>query len=271
MTTEGKKQDLGETQDPLDEAPLSMPPRRKSHAEKNARRVDVFGRWVNGAFHTQRLATEDPLYGDMFGWTGFEYANRGDYILQAGVKEARHRKAPYDVYQLIRREACAFMTSAAVYPCELLDADCEHLIVKSLIGLEDGRRFIGLYAVNFDNKSHTLHVSLPIAGSGVAKARIFDAQAHDWVWGQQAELPIKDGAIRYRTEVPRAIGLASFRRSATRQSRSGARCAGPAGLARARRPCERNGTPHPAGLELAIERGGSLRRPSGKRDHVLRA
>ena len=53
-----------------------------------------YGEWVDGAGDTKRLRTVDPLYGDLFGWTGQEYCNFGDYISMVGIKEPHHRMPP---------------------------------------------------------------------------------------------------------------------------------------------------------------------------------
>ena len=64
-----------------------------------------YGEWIDGAGGTKRLRTVDPLYGDMFGWTGQEYCNFGDYISMVGLKEPHHRMQPNDAFGLVRRTA----------------------------------------------------------------------------------------------------------------------------------------------------------------------
>jgi hypothetical protein len=65
---------------------------RVSPAETKDLPVNLYGQWIPGAGHTQRLRTIDPLYGDMFGWTGDEHCNAGDYISMPGIKDPHHHR-----------------------------------------------------------------------------------------------------------------------------------------------------------------------------------
>ena len=83
--------------------------------------VNRYGRWVKGAAGTHRLRTEDPLYGDLFGYTGFEQATTGDYIWLCGIKERHHRRPGADAWNLVRRTCYAFVTAGPAYPAVIND------------------------------------------------------------------------------------------------------------------------------------------------------
>lgn len=165
--------------------------------------MNQYGEWVEGAAHSKRFRTRDPLYGDLFGWTGFEYCNKGDYIWQTGIKEAHHRRPPYDAYQLVRRTMYAFVTTGRVFPARLNDPDGKELIVKSLVTRFDGHDLLGLYAVNLDTEPHRLDVSLPLDGPvDEVSLLVFDDRAWDWTVGKRVTVPLKEGVLRYVQEIP---------------------------------------------------------------------
>jgi hypothetical protein len=163
--------------------------------------VNLYGRWIDGAGHTKRLRTEDPLYGDLFGWTGAEYCNMGDYIRMVGIKDAHHRLPGADAYGLVRRTCYAFVTSGPVVPAALNEDDTAKLFVKCVLQTFDHRRYIGLYAANFDERPHELDVTLPIAFGEGAEMLVFDDRAADWKHGKRAVIPAGK-EFRYRAMLP---------------------------------------------------------------------
>lgn len=146
--------------------------------------INKYGDWVSGAGHTQRLKTRDPLYGDLFGYTGFEQATTGDYIWLCGIKERNHRKPGANAWNLVRRTCYAFVTKAPIYPSTVNDEDTNNLFVKTLLIKQGGRPIIAIYAVNFDTKPHVLDLSLPPASAWSLPALVFDENAVDWVDGK---------------------------------------------------------------------------------------
>jgi len=164
--------------------------------------INRYGNWVDGAAHTHRLRTRDPLYGDMFGYTGFEYGNSGDYIWLSGIKERYHRREPHNAQNLVRRTCYAFVTKGEVFPAIVNDPDTNQLVVKSLVVKQDWKDIIGLYAVNFDDKPHTLDVSLPVGWSETVTAQVFNDQAADWSDAREEKMTPQAGTIRYKVTVP---------------------------------------------------------------------
>jgi hypothetical protein len=163
--------------------------------------VNLYGEWVDGVAHTKRLRTVDPLYGDMFGWTGDEHCNMGDYISMVGIKDAHHRLQPHDAFSLVRRTCYAFVTSGSVVPAYLGEAHSDQLIVKAMEQVFDGKRYIGLYAANFDDTPQMLDVTLPVPLPRGAEALVFDDRAADWKDGKP--LHLKPGReVSYNRTVP---------------------------------------------------------------------
>jgi len=179
--------------------------RRFSLTSTKEEYVHVHGHWVDGAGHTKRLRTVDPLYGDLFGWTGLEYCNSGDYIEQLGIKDPHHRLPPYDANGLVRRICYSFLTTGVVVPAYLNQCSSDELFVKCLVQTFDHKRYVGLYAVNFDKRPHTLDVTLPIAFPEGTQAMVFDDRA--WDWAECAQPLVLPGGkeFSYETEVP-ALG-----------------------------------------------------------------
>jgi len=164
--------------------------------------INRYGDWELGAAHTHRLRTRDPLYGDLFGYTGFEYANSGDYIWLSGVKERFHNREPYNTQNLIRRMCYAFVTSGEVFPAVANDPDTNEMVVKSLVVKQDWKDIVGLYAVNFDDKPHTLDVTLPVGWNVPVTAQVFDDKALAWQDAREVTLTPVNGGIRYKVTVP---------------------------------------------------------------------
>jgi hypothetical protein len=167
--------------------------------------VRRYGEWIDGAGGTKRLRTVDPLYGDMFGWTGAEHCNFGDYISMVGIKEPHHRLPGFDAFGLVRRACYAFMTGGPIVPLALNRGSSDQLFVKALVQTFDYRRYIGIYAANFTDKAQALDVTLPVAFPQGAQALVFDDRAWDWKRSARP-LPVPAGDdFRYRTSVP-ALG-----------------------------------------------------------------
>jgi len=178
---------------------------RKSLTELTSDPVGLYGDWVDGAGHTKRLRTVDPLYGDMFGWTGEEHCNFGDYITMVGIKDPHHRFPPYDAFGLVRRICYAFVTSGTVVPAYLNSGNSDELFVKCMAQTFAYKPYIGIYAANFDNVPHPLDVTLPIAFPKGTEAMVFDDRAWDWKASAQ-KLTLPGGRkFRYKAKVP-ALG-----------------------------------------------------------------
>lgn len=153
---------------------------RQSAAETKDLPVNLYGHWIDGAGHTKRLRTVDPLYGDMFGWTGDEHCNAGDYISMVGIKDPHHRHRPNDAYNLVRRACYAFVTTGPVVPAYLGPHHDDSLSVKTLQQTFEGKRYIGVYAANFDSKPHRLDLRVPLNLRQPVEAKLFDDRAWDW-------------------------------------------------------------------------------------------
>jgi len=166
--------------------------------------VRRYGEWTNGVGGAKRLRTVDPLYGDMFGWTGQEYCNFGDYISMVGIKEPHHRMPPYDAFGLVRRTCYAFVTSGPVVPAALNPGSSNQLFVKALVQTFNYQQYIGLYAANFTDKPQALDVTLPIRVPAGTEARVYTDRAWDWQ-ASAKPLPIPTGDFHYTTQVP-ALG-----------------------------------------------------------------
>jgi len=178
---------------------------RKALTETQDLPVRQYGEWVNGAGSTKRLRTVDPLYGDMFGWTGMEYCNFGDYISMVGLKEPHHRMQPYDAMGLVRRTCYAFLTTGPVVPAQLNPGCSNQLFVKALVQTINYRQYIGLYAANFTDKAQPLDVTLPIRVPAGTVAKVYTDRAWDWQ-ASAKPLPVPAGAdFHYTTQVP-ALG-----------------------------------------------------------------
>jgi len=107
---------------------------RQSVTETREVHVNLYGEWVECVGHTKRLRTVDPLYGDMFGWTGNEHCNMGDYITMVGIKDHHHRLRPHDAYGLVRRVCYAFLTTGTVLPARVNPGHYDGLFVRSSTG-----------------------------------------------------------------------------------------------------------------------------------------
>ncbi len=164
--------------------------------------INRYGEWVKGAAGTHRLKTRDPLYGDLFGYTGFEQATTGDYIWLSGIQEPHHRRAGANAWNLIRRTCYAFVTAAPVYPAIVNDPDTNSLFVKTLVVKQDGRDVIGIYASNFDSKPHTLDVTIPALWTGAATAQVFDEKAGDWSHAVEQQVTPAAGVVRQKVALP---------------------------------------------------------------------
>jgi len=168
--------------------------------------VNLYGEWIDGIAGTKRLRTVDPLYGDLFGWTGNEHCNMGDYIDMVGIKDHHHRLPGNDAFGLVRRMCYAFVTTGPVVPSYQGAKHSEQLMVKTMAQVIDGKHYIGLYAANFNNKPQQLDVVLPIPLPQGAQALVFDDRA--WDWKSAKPLNIRPGGgLNYRQMVP---GLGSW-------------------------------------------------------------
>jgi len=178
---------------------------RISLAEMKELVVRRYGEWIDGAGNTKRLRTVDPLYGDMFGWTGQEYCNFGDYISMVGIKEPHHRQPPNDAFGLVRRTCYAFVTAGPVVPAEVNPGSSDDLFVKAMAQTFNSQQYIGLYAANFSSGPRALDVTLPIAFPAGTRALVFDDRAWDWLASARLlTVPAGDN-FRYATVVP-ALG-----------------------------------------------------------------
>ena len=174
---------------------------RQSLTQTTDIHVNVYGHWIEAAGHTKRLRTVDPLYGDLFGWTGNEHCNSGDYINMVGIKDHHHRRPPFDAYGLVRRMCYAFITTGPVVPAYLNEEHDDGLFVKAMAQVFDGSRYIGLYAANFDEKPHNLDVTLAVPLPQESRAMVFNDRAWDWKSAQS--LKIGPGSqFRYRQSIP---------------------------------------------------------------------
>jgi len=161
---------------------------RQSLTETAELNVNVYGHWIDGVGHTKRLRTVDPLYGDLFGWTGNEHCNSGDYIRMVGIKDHHHRRQPYDAFNLVRRICYAFITSGSVYPSWLGDRHDDELFVKTLLQAIEGRAYLCVYAANFADVPQTLDVLLPLDASQAGQAMVFDERSWDWAVHERRDL-----------------------------------------------------------------------------------
>jgi len=175
---------------------------RASLTEMKEQTVRRYGEWVEGAGNTKRLRTVDPLYGDMFGWTGMEYCNFGDYISMVGIKEPHHRVAPNDAFGLARRTCYAFVTAGPVIPAEMNPGSSDDLFVKALAQTFNSQTYIGIYAANFSTVPQALDVTLPFAFPAGTQALVFDDRAWDWLASARLlSVPAGD-SFRYTTMAP---------------------------------------------------------------------
>ncbi|MCC7191241.1 MAG: discoidin domain-containing protein [Phycisphaeraceae bacterium] len=172
--------------------------------------INKYGDWVVGAAGTHRLKTRDPLYGDMFGYTGFEQATTGDYIWLSGIKERHHRKSGADAWNLVRRTCYAFVTADRVYPAIVNDADTQNLFVKTLLIKQAGRDVIAIYAVNFHGQPHQLDISLPTAWAGVTVAQVFDEKAADWADAREIKWDAGTSVLQVKAKLPAGSPYAMF-------------------------------------------------------------
>lgn len=179
--------------------------KRASLTDTNDHHVNLFGHWIESAGFTKRLRTVDPLYGDLFGWTGQEYCTYGDSISMVGIKEPHHRIPPFDAYGLVRRICYAFVTSGPICPAYLNNPHSDDLFVKCLIQTFDSEPYIGIYAANFDSREKTLDVTLPISFPKGTMARIYDDRAWDWQASAQVISVPSGRHFRHQAKVP-ALG-----------------------------------------------------------------
>jgi hypothetical protein len=163
--------------------------------------VNKYGEWVAGAAGTHHFKTRDPLYGDLFGYTGFEQATTGDYIWLGGIKERHHRREPHNAWNLTRRTCYALVTGSEIYPAIVNDEQTNDLFVKVLLFKQGGQDVIGVYAVNFHDNPRKLDVSLPAPWAGKVAAQVFDEHAADWADARDVELTPKDETVRIERTV----------------------------------------------------------------------
>ena len=161
---------------------------RQSLTETRELNINLYGHWIDGVGHTKRLRTVDPLYGDLFGWTGNEHCNAGDYIQMVGIKDHHHRRPPYDAFNLVRRTCYAFITGGVLYPCWLGKRHDDELFVKTLVQEIDGRPYVCVYAANFTDVPQTLDVLLPLDASQAGPAPVFDERSWDWAVHERRDL-----------------------------------------------------------------------------------
>ena len=153
---------------------------RQSVTETEEMNVNLYGQWIEGAGHTKRLRTIDPLYGDMFGWTGNEHCNFGDYISMVGIKDHHHRLEPHNAFNLVRRLSYAFITAGTLFPAWLEPEHSDDLFVKALVQRIEGRNYVCIYAANFSNDAQTLDMTVPFALPNGGTALVFDEKTWDW-------------------------------------------------------------------------------------------
>jgi len=153
---------------------------RQSITETSELNVNLYGHWIDGAGYSKRLRTVDPLYGDMFGWTGNEHCNFGDYINMVGIKDHHHRQEPYNAFGLVRRQCYAFLTTGTLYPSWLGDRHDRDLFSKTLVQQFEGRTYLCVYAANFANTPQTLDVVFPLSLPDGGIGLVYDEQAWDW-------------------------------------------------------------------------------------------
>jgi len=175
---------------------------RQSPTETKDVAVRRYGEWVEGAGHTKRLRTVDPLYGDLFGWTGQEYCNMGDYITMVGIKEPHHRMQPFDAFNLVRRTCYGFVTIGPVVPAQLNPGSGDQLFVKTLVQTFNYQTYIGIYAANFGTNPEKLDVTLPVAFPAGTQALVFDDRTWDWKASARPLLITAGADFRYKTAVP---------------------------------------------------------------------
>ena len=187
----------------------------------------MYGDWETGAFHTQRLRTKDPLYGGMFGYTGLQYCNSGDWPWQCGIKEGYHRRPGYNGYALMRRTAQAWLTGGSVYPAEITETDSHNMIVKVTGIVMDYKPRLQVVAVNFDSKAHQLGVRLPVAAEDAVRSVLLDEGCASWMdrkelsfrpdngWLELASTVEPGGVEQYILYVPDKHAYAGLRVPAT--------------------------------------------------------
>jgi len=178
---------------------------RESLTETKDVNIRRYGEWIEGAGGTKRLRTVDPLYGDLFGWTGQEYCNFGDYISMVGIKEPHHRQPPKDAFGLARRTCYAFVTTGPVVPVQANKGNSDQLFVKGLAQTIDYRQYIGVYAANFTDQAQALDVTLPIAFPAGAIASVYTDRAWDWQASAKPLVMPAGDEFRYQAQVP-ALG-----------------------------------------------------------------
>ncbi|MBI4027497.1 MAG: hypothetical protein HY360_21100 [Verrucomicrobia bacterium] len=187
-------------------------PQRLTLKDAQKIRVNTYGTWVRGANHTQRLKTRDPLYGDLFGYTGFQFCAAGDYIGYGGLTDRYHRRPAADAFGLVRRTMNAFATAAPIYPAALMDADSKELVIKALLEPFDFERIVTVRAANFDTRPHQMDIILPVGWSQPTRVLLFDPQASFWHDGRELELTPADGCLRLQDTIgPLATHLYAIR------------------------------------------------------------
>lgn len=174
---------------------------RLSLTETRDAPVNLYGQWVEGVAHTKRLRTVDPLYGDLFGWTGQEYCNSGDYIKMTGTRDPHHRIQPFDANALVRRICYAFVTTGPIVPAYLNPGHDDSLFVKALLQVFDGKTYFGLYAANFDQRPHKLDVTVPLSFPRGTEALVYDDRAWDWDRSVEVLRIAGSSEFRYRATV----------------------------------------------------------------------
>jgi hypothetical protein len=164
--------------------------------------VALHGQWEDGPAHTKRLRTRDPLFGDLFGFTRWEYCASGDIGGMRGPMSRWARRPPHDALSVLRRAGVGFQSDGPVFPARLHDPDSRHLLVKAFTGVFDWQPFLQLGAVNHDDQAHTLDVSLYLGHNEPVKLLVFDDRAAVRRDGREEVAAPLDGELRYRTLVP---------------------------------------------------------------------
>ena len=164
--------------------------------------VKTYGEWMNGPFHTQRLQTRDPLFGDLFGFNRWEYCASGDCNSMRGPIAPWARIGVHDAFSALRRACLSFQLDGPVYPVRLNNPDSENLIIKAVTGMFEWTPVTELAVVNQDGKEHLLDITLYVGHNNPVEAHIFDdkaARKHD---AQRVMFTPVNGEINYKTAVP---------------------------------------------------------------------
>lgn len=164
--------------------------------------VKIHGVWENGPKYTKRLRTKDPLFGDLFGFSRWEYCSSGGSYGMRGPLERCARRPPEDAFLALRRAGLGFQADGPVFPVCINDKDSANLLIKAFTGHFDWVPFIELAAVNEDDVPHALDVSLYVGHNQPIEMLVFNDRAalkHD---GRAERVSPQDGELRYQATVP---------------------------------------------------------------------